>query len=81
MLDGLDRKVALKKQCTFSSSIKITQNNVLFSCFIKLQEYWGTFQSTRETKKSYLEKIMRPMLEEVICRMDKCIHFCNFLQH
>ena len=81
MLDGIDRKVALKKKCTFSNSNRITQNNVLFSCFIKLQEYWGTFQSTRETKKSYLEKIMRPMLEEVICRMDKCIHFCNFLQH
>ena len=50
MLDGIDRKVALKKQCTFSNSNRITQNNVLF-CFIKLQEYWETFQSTRETKK------------------------------
>ena len=56
MLDGLDRKVALKKQCTFSSSIKITQNNVLFSCFIKLQEYWETLQSTHETKKNLLWK-------------------------
>ena len=51
MLDGIDRKVALKKKCTFSNSNRITQNNVLFSCFIKLQEYWGTFQSTRGTKK------------------------------
>ena len=30
MSDGLDRIVALRKQCTFSNSIKITQNNVLF---------------------------------------------------
>ena len=34
--DGLDRKVALKKSCTFSNSIKITQNNALFSYLIKL---------------------------------------------
>ena len=66
MSDGLDRKVALKKQCTFSNSIKITQNNVLFSYFIKLYEYWGNFQSSYETKKSSMEKIMRLILEEVI---------------
>ena len=30
MLDGLDRIVALKKYCTVSNSIKITQNNALF---------------------------------------------------
>ena len=68
MSDGLDRILALKKQCTFSNSIRITQNNVLFSYFIKLQlyEYWGNFQSSYETKKSSKEKIMRVMLEEVI---------------
>ena len=66
MLDGLDRILALKKWCTFSNSIKITQNNVLFSYFIKLYEYWGNFQSSYETKKSSMEKIMRQMLEEVI---------------
>ena len=65
MLDGLDRKVALKKECAFSNSIKITQNNVLFSYFIKLYEYWGNFQSSYETKKYSIEKI-RLMLEEVI---------------
>ena len=53
MLDGLDRKVALKKQCTFSSSIKITQNNALFSCFIKLQEYWVTFNFLMKQKIFY----------------------------
>ena len=66
MSDGLDRIVALKKQCTFYNSIKITQNNILFSYFIKLYEYWGNFQSSYETKKSSMEKIMRLMLEEVI---------------
>ena len=66
MSDGLDRKVALKNQCAFSNSIKVTQNNVLFSYFIKLQEYWGNFQSSYETKKSSMEKIVRLMLEEVI---------------
>ena len=66
MPDGLDRKVALKRQCTFSSSIKIIQNNIVFLYFIKLYEYWGNFQSSHETKKSSMEKIMRLMLEEVI---------------
>ena len=65
MSDGVDRTVALKK-FTFSNSIKITQINVLFSYFIKLQEYWGNFQSSYETRKSSMEKIMRLMLEEVI---------------
>ena len=64
MSDGLDRKVALKKQCAFSNSIKIIQNNVLFSYFIKFQEYWGNFQSSK--KKSSMEKIMKLILEEVI---------------
>ena len=64
MSDGLDRIVALKKQYTFSNSIKISQNNVLF--FISSNyEYWGNFQSSYETKK-FMEKIMRLMLEEVI---------------
>ena len=66
MSDGLNRIVALKRQCTFSNSIKIIQNNVLFPYFIKLCEYWGNFQSSNETKKSSVEKIMRLMLEEVI---------------
>ena len=65
MSDGLDRVVALKKQCTFSNSIKTTQNNVFVSYFIKLYEYWGNFQSSYETKKS-MEKIMRLMLKQVI---------------
>ena len=43
MSDGLDRVAALKEYCTFSNSIKITQNNVHFSCFIKLYEYSGNF--------------------------------------
>ena len=66
MSDGLDRIVALKKWCTFSNFIKISQNNVRFSYFIKLYEYWGNFQSSYETKKSSMEKIIRLMLEEVI---------------
>ena len=66
MSDGLDRMVALKKYSTFSNSIKTTQNNVLFSYFIKLCEYWSKFQYSYETKKSSMEKIMRLMLEEVI---------------
>ena len=68
MQDILDKILALKKQCTFSNSIKITQNNVLlfFSYFIKLYEYWGKLQSSHETKQSSMEKIMRLMLEEVI---------------
>ena len=48
MSDGLDRIVALKKY-TFSNSIKITEN-VLFSYFIKLYQYWDNFQSSYETK-------------------------------
>ena len=56
MSDGIDRKVktqSLKKQRTFSNSTKITQNNnnnIFFSYFIKLQEYWGNIQSFYETK-------------------------------
>ena len=65
MLDGLDRIVALRKY-TFSNSIKITQSNVFFSYFVKLNEYWDNVQSSYETKKSSVEKIMRLMLEEVI---------------
>ena len=53
MSDGLDRIVALKKWCTFSNFIKISQNNVRFSYFIKLYEYWGNFQSSYETKKVF----------------------------
>ena len=56
MLDGLDRIVALKKQRTFSNSIKIIQNNVLFFYFIKLCEYLGNFQSSYETKKIFYGK-------------------------
>ena len=65
MSDGLDRIVASKKQCTFFNSIKITQKNVIFSYFIKLQEYWGKFQSSYETKKS-MENKVRLILEKVI---------------
>ena len=83
MSDRLDRKVALKKQRTFSNSIKIAQHNVLFSYFIKLYEYWGNFQSSYETKKYSMEKIQRLMLEEVIMSDrhmsdGQIIHFCNF---
>ena len=45
MSDGLDRIVASKKSCTSFYSIKISQKNVIFSYFIKLQEYWGKSQS------------------------------------
>ena len=65
MSDGLDRLVALKKWCNFSNSVKITQNNVFFSYFIKLYEYWDNFQYSYETKKSFVENIMRLMFEEV----------------
>ena len=91
-LCGLNKIVALKKWCTFSNSIKITQKNVLFSYLIKLYEYWGNFQSSYETKKSSMEKIMKLMLEKVIMSdrlmsdrhmsdrqmSDEHIHFCNF---
>ena len=38
MSDGpdIDSKVAWQKLCTFANSIKITQNNIIFSYFIKL---------------------------------------------
>ena len=63
MSDGLDRIVPLKKQCTFSNSIKFTQNNVVFSYFIKIYEHWD---KKNPKKKSSMEKIMRLILEEVI---------------
>ena len=63
MSDGLDRIVASKKSCTFFYSIKISQKNVIFSYFIKLQEYWGKSQSAAWDKKV---NIMRLILEEVI---------------
>ena len=85
MSDGRDRKVALKKQSTFSNSFKIAQNNVLVFYFIKLKEYWGNFQSSYETKKSSMEQVMRLLLEELwqigICRIGICIHFATFFQH
>ena len=65
MSDGLDRIVTSKKQCTFFNSVKITQKNVFFSCFIKLLEYWGKFQSSYETNKS-IGNITGLILEEVI---------------
>ena len=65
MTDGLDRVVASKKQFTFFNSIKITQKNVIFPYFINLEEYWGNFQSSYETKES-MENIMSLILEEVI---------------
>ena len=37
----------------FSNSIKITQNNVRFSYFIRLYEYWGNFQPSNEIKKIF----------------------------
>ena len=66
MLNVLNKIVAQRKQCTFSNSIKTTQKKPSFSYFIKLCEYWGTFQSSYETKKSSMEKIMRLILGEVI---------------
>ena len=65
MSDGLDRIVALKKLCIFSNFIKTTQNNVLFSYFIKLYKYRSNFQSSYETKNYFTEKITRLILEEV----------------
>ena len=66
MSDGLDRIVAQKKQCIFSNSIKITQKNVFFSDFIRLYEYWGNFHCSYETKKHFIETIIRLILDEVI---------------
>ena len=66
MSDGLDSIVALRKQCTFSNSIKITQNNVLFFISSNYMNTGGNFQCAYETKKSSMEKMMRLMLEEVI---------------
>ena len=37
-----------------------------FFNFIKLSGYWGNFQSSYETKKSSMEKIMRLIFEELI---------------
>ena len=48
----------------FFNSIIIAQNDVLFY-FIILYGYWGNFQSSYETKKSSMEKIMRLILEEL----------------
>ena len=82
MSDGLDRIVAFEKQCAVSNSIKITQNNIPFSYFIKLYEYWGNFESSYATKKSSMEKIMRLMLEEVILSARHMSHgqMYSFLQ-
>ena len=66
MSDGLDRILAFKRYCSFSNSIKITQNNALFSDFIKWYEYWANFQFSYETKKSSMKNIVTLMLEEVI---------------
>ena len=79
---GLDRIVALKNSVLFLFLSKLLKIMYL-KYFIKLYEYWGNFQSSYETKRSSVEKIMRLMIEEVlfridICRMNKCIHFCNF---
>ena len=49
----------------FFNSIIIAQNDVLFY-FIILYGYWGNFQSSYETKKPSMEKIMRLILEELI---------------
>ena len=59
-------KQELKKLCTFSNSIKITQKNVIFSYFIKSQEYWGNFQSSHGTKESFIEKTTKLILDKVI---------------
>ena len=65
MSDRLDRIVALKKSVLFQVLSKLLKIMYFFSYFIKLHEYWGNFQSSYETKKSTVEKIMR-LLEEVI---------------
>ena len=65
MSDEPVRIVASQKQSTFLNPIIITQKNVIFSYFIKLQEYWGNFQFSYDTKKS-MQNIMKLMLEEVI---------------
>ena len=65
MSDGLKRIADSKKQSTFFNFIKITQKNINFPYFIKLQEYWGNFESSYETNNP-MENIMRLILEKFI---------------
>ena len=37
-----------------------------FSYFIKLYEYWSNFQLSYETKKDFMEKITRLILEVIM---------------
>ena len=59
MLDGFNRTVALKKQCAFSNSIKITQKIYFFLIS-------SNYMNTGVTFNLSMEKIMRQIVEEVI---------------
>ena len=74
MSDELDRIEAIKK-CTFSNSIKITQKNVFF--FIS-----SNFQSSYETKKIFMKKIIGLILDKVIMSNRHLLHeqIYSFLQ-
>ena len=61
-----NKQRATSKKFHLSNSIKISQNNVIFSYFINLYEYWSNFQSCYETKKSSMEKITRLIFDELI---------------
>ena len=63
--DGLVKIVALKNSVLFLTLSKLLKI-MYFFLISSNYEYWGNFQSSYETKKSSMEKIMRLMLEEVI---------------
>ena len=75
MSDELDRIEAIKT-CTFSNSIKITQKNVFFFLIS------SNFQSSYETKKFFMKKIMGLILDEVIMSNRHLLHeqIYSFLQ-
>ena len=67
-MDSIEKK--LKKNTVLflilSKLLKKTYFFLKIIKFIKLWEYWSNLQFSYEIKKSYMEKIMRMMLEEVI---------------
>ena len=66
MSDGLDRIVPLKNSVFFIILSKLLKRMQFSSYFIKLCEYRGNFQSSYETKTSFIKNIMRLILEEVV---------------
>ena len=81
-MDGLVKIVALQNSVLFLTLSKLLKI-MYFFLISSNYEYWGNFQSSYETKKSSMEKIMRLMLEEVIMSDrhmsdGQIIHFCNF---